>query len=72
MARNETAVSESYEGVHLTDAVRRSKDGDSKLEDLLHWAIQNSDQDQLKQQAASVAADSVTLNDRQKSIQQVL
>lgn len=34
-----TAVSQTYEGVHLSEAVHKANEGDGKLEDLLHWAI---------------------------------
>ncbi len=70
-AFNDTAVSQTYDNVHLTEAARKAQDGDSNLEDLLHWAIENSDPDQLKQQAEHVAADSVHLSERQREVQQV-
>ena len=34
-----TAVSQTYEGVHLSEALQKADDGEGKLEDLLHWAI---------------------------------
>ncbi|KAA6425480.1 MAG: hypothetical protein FRX49_04378 [Trebouxia sp. A1-2] len=67
-AFNDTAVSQTHDNVHLTEAARKARDGDSKLEDLLHWAIENSDPDQLKQQAENVATDSIYLNDRQREL----
>ena len=36
---NSTAVSETYEGVHIAEANRKSAVGERKLEDMLHWAI---------------------------------
>ncbi|DBB09552.1 TPA: hypothetical protein ACH3X3_008110 [Trebouxia sp. C0006] len=71
-AFNDTAVSQTYDNVHLTEAARKAQDGDSNLEDLLHWAIENSDPDQLKQQAEHVAADSVHLSERQREVQQLI
>ncbi len=70
-AVNQTAVSQTYDNVHLTEAARKAKDGDSNLEDLLHWAIENSDPDQLKQQAEHVGKEQADLSDRQKEVQQV-
>ncbi|KAL0022481.1 hypothetical protein WJX79_009954 [Trebouxia sp. C0005] len=64
--------SQTHDNVHLTEAARKARDGDSKLEDLLHWAIENSDPDQLKQQAENVATDSIYLNDRQREVQQLI
>ncbi len=69
-AFNDTTVSQTYDNVHLTEAARKARDGDSNLEDLLHWAIENSDPDQLKQQAEDVATDSVHLSERQREVQQ--
>lgn len=69
---NETAVSQTYDSVHLTEAARQATDGDSKLEDLLHWAIENSDPDQLKQQAEVAGREHVELRERQQEIQQVI
>ncbi len=69
-AVNDTAVSQTHDNVHLTEAARKARDGDSNLEDLLHWAIENSDPDQLKQQAEDVATDSVHLSARQRKVQQ--
>ena len=37
-----TAVSQTYEGVHLSEALQKVNDGEGKLEDLLHWAIGKS------------------------------
>lgn len=70
-AANETALSQTYESVHLTEAARQSQDDNSNLEDLLHWAIENSDPDQLKQQAEVVGREHVDLDDRQREVQQV-
>ena len=70
-AQNGSEVSQIYESVHLTEATKKVRDGDSKLEDLLHWAIENSDPEQLKQQAEVVGRDNVDLSDRQKEVQQV-
>ncbi len=69
-AFNDTAVSQTYDNVHLTEAARKARDGDSNLEDLLHWAIENSDPNQLKQQAEDVATDSIHLSERQQEVQQ--
>ena len=70
-AFNDTTVIQTHDNVHLTEAARKARDGDSSLEDLLHWAIENSDPDQLKQQAEDVATDSVHLSERQREVQQV-
>jgi hypothetical protein len=70
-AFNNTAVSQTHDNVHLTEAARKARDGDSKLEDLLHWAIENSDPNQLKQQAEDVATDNIYLSERQREVQQV-
>ena len=70
-AFNDTTVIQTHDNVHLTEAARKARDGDSTLEDLLHWAIENSDPDQLKQQAEDVATDSVHLSERQREVQQV-
>lgn len=37
-----TAVSQTYEGFHLSEALQKANDGEGKLEDLLHWAIGKS------------------------------
>ena len=71
LAINETALSQTYEGVHLTEAARQGEAGDSKLEDLLHWAIENSDHDQLKQQAQATDEQHGSLTERQREVQQV-
>lgn len=68
---NETAVSQTYESVHLSEAARKSKDGKGSLEDVLHWAIENSDPEQLKQQAETVGREDVGLTARQQEVQQV-
>ena len=70
-AINETALSQTYEGVHLTEAARQGEAGNSKLEDLLHWAIENSDHDQLKQQAQATDDHQGSLTERQREVQQV-
>lgn len=70
-AFNDTAVSQTYDNVHLTEAALKAREGDSNLEDLLHWAIENSDPDRLKQQAEDVATDSIHLSERQREVQQV-
>lgn len=70
-AHNATAVSQTYESVHLTEAARKANDGEGSLEDLLHWAIENSDPEQLKQQAEVVGRENVDLSSRQKEVQQV-
>lgn len=36
---NQTTVSQTYEGVHLSEALQKAKQGEGKLEDMLHWAI---------------------------------
>lgn len=69
-AVNDTTVSQTYDNVHLTEAARKARDGDSNLEDLLHWAIENSDPDQLKQQAEDVVTNSAHLSERQREVQQ--
>lgn len=69
--QNETIVSQTYESVHLTEAARKAKDGEDSLEDLLHWAIENSDPQQLKQQAETAGRDNMGLTARQKAMQQV-
>ena len=71
LAVNQTALSQTYESTHLTEAARQGKDGDSKLEDMLHWAIENSDPDKLKQQAEAVNGQDGILSERQKEVQQV-
>ena len=68
---NDTAVSQTYESVHLTEAARQAKNGEGNLEDLLHWAIENSDPEQLKHQAEIIGTENVGLTDRQKEVQQV-
>ena len=67
--QNETAISQTYESVHLSEAAHKGDDGN--LEDLLHWAIENSDPEQLKQQAGIVGRENMDLTDRQKEVQQV-
>lgn len=69
--QNESAISQTYETVHLTEAARKVKGDEGGLEDLLHWAIEHSDPEQLKQQAETVGRENVDLNDRQKEVQQV-
>lgn len=69
--QNESAVSQTYESVHLTEAARKAKGDEGSLEDLLHWAIENSDPEQLKQQAEIVGRENMDLSDRQKEVQQV-
>ncbi|KAL3148863.1 hypothetical protein ABBQ32_001736 [Trebouxia sp. C0010 RCD-2024] len=69
---NETAVSQTYESVHLSEAARKSKDGKGSLEDVLHWAIENSDPEQLKQQAETVGREDVGLTARQQEVQQLI
>lgn len=71
-AINETALSQTYEGVHLAEAARQGEAGNSKLEDLLHWAIENSDHDQLKQQAQATDDQQGSLTERQREVQQVI
>lgn len=68
---NETAVSQTYESVHLSEAARKAKDGEGRLEDMLHWAIENSDPEQLKQQAENVGRENMGLTARQQEVQQV-
>lgn len=36
---SQTAVSQTYEGVHLSEALQKATEGEGDLEDLLHWAI---------------------------------
>ena len=69
--QNGTAISQTYESVHLSEAARQAKGEEGNLEDLLHWAIENSDPEQLKQQAETVGRENMDLNDRQKEVQQV-
>ena len=70
-AHNDTPVRETYESIHLNEAARKAKDGEGGLEDLLHWAIENSDPEQLKQQAEVVGRENLDLSSRQKEVQQV-
>ena len=69
--QNESAISQTYESVHLTEAARKAKGDEGNLEDLLHWAIEHSDPEQLKQQAETVGRENLDLTDRQKEVQQV-
>ena len=69
--QNGTTISQTYESVHLTEAARKAKGDEGSLEDLLHWAIENSDPEQLKQQAEVVGRENMDLSDRQKEVQQV-
>ena len=69
--QNETATSQTYESVHLSEAARKAQGDEGNLEDLLHWAIENSDPEQLKQQAEIVGRENMDLTERQKEVQQV-
>lgn len=69
--QNESVISQTYESVHLSEAARKAKGDEGNLEDLLHWAIEHSDPEQLKQQAEIVGRENVDLTGRQKEVQQV-